>query len=1443
MEAEAEAEAEAMNVNVNANVNVSGGGGSQQTQPTQRYAWDADCWNEQQQQQQEGEKKRVEVEEEEEEERGGEKTNKKRKWKDSEEAQVQGEQEPHQKDKEDEKDKENEKQQTQKRQTQQGGGGKSSSVFVRLLQECGCAWRQDAFEVEDVRKFRTKLELKLSTEPRARQLFLSDLEDGYKRNEDLKKLMKPMMSREEGEGGQQEYFDSLAHCLLNIYCIQSSVSSLLLERIPLLEAMDESQKELMKSILSQFRWLDVNAEEDTILEKLMEIMCVAEESYQKDIILFLPEITVTDEQAEKVGQFLLQKMEEDSNYTDAVIETISSLCISDTIRNEIALKILEQISAVHVDELCKIVKFLIENCTGETYQEIFMALRSQLHFVDRGDPRRKLPDKKQKGRQDREIEQAIIVAIKSAMRCKAEANMFYHKFLRSLEHSIQCCTLDVWVLTVLLSFGGDHASQAMQTLSKKLTSGQLTESTLLHSIHSHYKPLKEFFGTLQLCGSSLSKSKNRVVGNAGTVLYCALFQTFPELFQRQDVLGEIVGHLGSGNALEMDRALGALGEIAKKDLQALRPFTSYLATLLDHVDVFSKKQTRELFWVISELISPAENTAPNQQHSRLEDEVHILIRKQMSSNCVNHFQTGVIASLSLIERRERGIESSADPSKSSEEVCLMFKQMFKQCYRNPEILGFCFEEIAHSVSTGMLSHPRVLQYLNNMVTQDFENTFLEDLAEGKLIQDAQDAKQNYSMKGDAWFNLDGSDSPVAIKILPLSASCDKDEQLLLSKLPAEICMIQMLEKRLNKSLENIDALLGCPLHLFSRDCLDDISQTNKGSQNIVSRSLVSAINWIREILNAFTENMILPGDAAESEVRQEAVEKIVARCKNVCFLEACLILIRQKAMEKKGPLAKALDQTQKSINEDASPAKSPAKQSQARPKARFSLRDMNTEFEKSLKHFGLGQIQPLSKSNFNVLFLACSPSSLDDNESRSRIPVLAYLLLIMRDRCLSADGMDFLTSLDITDFRMEQKCPLYLPFVLKKLRDLFLRHLSEEHSSDQFCTVKSDIYSRATRLVDDSISASHFGLELVSDIICNTIEKCEDVEELQLFFTRFLLNREELMPNAVKDFLETMHAHVGKHSTFDHKFKVIQIIVTTYRKLSSQSSSSSAHLDAINLENLRQKTFLKVEELLTDTDPTAEPLNEKLNAKSCSKVIEQLVKDYSLLCNDPVGELGKLLMGFTRFVEEELGAHATRGQKADSPYPLLDRKTISAWYSALFHSFHDTFRIHLRKSKAAEKEKEAEGISDALTNVSLCATLFSKLVTLTRKVEKNHHSLFLRSILVYGQKTMEEVVTYLEGYNQTVLNSDQSDTFKQTLKELQKGTKIIHIICSECKTQKSSFLAAKVPALKRSVEKFVWKSREIFYKDESFTMGNLKHKNLRGEVVLSQLNMDNIVMM
>lgn len=108
---------------------------------------------------------------------------------------------------------------------------------------------------------------------------------------------------------------------------------------------------------------------------------------------------------------------------------------------------------------------------------------------------------------------------------------------------------------------------------------------------------------------------------------------------------------------------------------------------------------------------------------------------------------------------------------------------------------------------------------------------------------------------------------------------------------------------------------------------------------------------------------------------------------------------------------------------------------------------------------------------------------------------------------------------------------------------------------------------------------------------------------------------------------------------------------------------------------------------------------------------------------------------------------------------------------------------------------------------------------------------------------MEEVVTYLEGYNQTVLNSDQSDTFKQTLKELQKGTKIIHIICSECKTQKSSFLAAKVPALKRSVEKFVWKSREIFYKDESFTMGNLKHKNLRGEVVLSQLNMDNIVMM
>ena len=63
------------------------------------------------------------------------------------------------------------------------------------------------------------------------------------------------------------------------------------------------------------------------------------------------------------------------------------------------------------------------------------------------------------------------------------------------------------------------------------------------------------------------------------------------------------------------------------------------------------------------------------------------------------------------------------------------------------------------------------------------------------------------------------------------------------------------------------------------------------------------------------------------------------------------------------------------------------------------------------------------------------------------------------------------------------------------------------------------------------------------------------------------------------------------------------------------------------------------------------------------------------------------------------------------------------------------------------------------------------------------------------------------------------------------------MLCSEGKTKAALPLTAKVPAVKRTVEKFVFCLKHFLYevnKGGAFWLGNLKHKDLQGNEVSSQ---------
>jgi Fanconi anaemia protein FancD2 nuclease len=93
-----------------------------------------------------------------------------------------------------------------------------------------------------------------------------------------------------------------------------------------------------------------------------------------------------------------------------------------------------------------------------------------------------------------------------------------------------------------------------------------------------------------------------------------------------------------------------------------------------------------------------------------------------------------------------------------------------------------------------------------------------------------------------------------------------------------------------------------------------------------------------------------------------------------------------------------------------------------------------------------------------------------------------------------------------------------------------------------------------------------------------------------------------------------------------------------------------------------------------------------------------------------------------------------------------------------------------------------------------------------------------------------QLKTYLKGEIKAGHLSSVADAVKQ----LQTGTRVLQTACAEAKARKIAAVTRLIPKIKRSIEVFVHSMKVLMAESRSgcdMTVGNLKHKNLQGEVV------------
>ncbi|TXG57764.1 hypothetical protein EZV62_015593 [Acer yangbiense] len=239
--------------------------------------------------------------------------------------------------------------------------------------------------------------------------------------------------------------------------------------------------------------------------------------------------------------------------------------------------------------------------------------------------------------------------------------------------------------------------------------------------------------------------------------------------------------------------------------------------------------------------------------------------------------------------------------------------------------------------------------------------------------------------------------------------------------------------------------------------------------------------------------------------------------------------------------------------------------------------------------------------------------------------------------------------------------------------------------------------------------------------------------------------------------------------------------------------------------------------------------------KNKGEIIQKILwiyLEYSASTTDLLDELACSIL-------PQVTSSKTMAEDDHHGFPTLCPATFVLWYRVLHEVNLSVLNklvkevVHFEKRKAGV---QPETVKTHLIKTSKCVNVVVSLVNMC----KTHDKVNLRAMAVkYGGKFVDfflKAFDFLQIHFQT-----HSEIIIQLVKDLQKATRTIQILCSEAKGLKQTVITSKIPATKRSMERFLFCVKALLHTTSSgctFWMGNLKHKDLAGQVVSSQAYVD-----
>ncbi len=417
----------------------------------------------------------------------------------------------------------------------------------------------------------------------------------------------------------------------------------------------------------------------------------------------------------------------------------------------------------------------------------------------------------------------------------------------------------------LLVFLALYAVPAKKGLMEKMLKQKVRrrivgEDLVAKTMSDHPLAVKRHLDELLLLVGDLGQSADSALAEFSSVLRKEAFLHLDRAAQTE-ILIDVVRKIGYGTN-QRSSAILALTRLAEDLTEMTRGFGSILESVLDHVTEAEMEfsEVRQVLGVVSRLAY-----ANRESGSYLRDHLQIMIKKQVWSMRPQVVKLGIIGTVAAVKNmtsEDEGQQQDGDTTASTSadvstqsgggyfrDAKEMLKRVLDKAERNGEVGGLLMDELTGAVESGAL--PLKLQrYIVNKLTSNFQDDYVVDLEDGK--PKGLEVK-NLIFGMTAAYGADDDDE-IALNLASVVApAAGRKSSKAAALLPTFGLLKASVAASKDGNLDEILALLGCPVVMPTPVGIERFEMLSRGEQNARCHCLFYCANWFRELLNAFAE--------------------------------------------------------------------------------------------------------------------------------------------------------------------------------------------------------------------------------------------------------------------------------------------------------------------------------------------------------------------------------------------------------------------------------------------------------------------------------------------------------------------------------------------------------------------------------------------------------------